>query len=38
MSYKPNKGKRKKQVLALICVIIVAAMLITTFVSALFVY
>lgn len=38
MSNKVNKGKRKKQVLAMICLIIVAAMLITTFVSALFVY
>jgi hypothetical protein len=38
MSNKPNKGRRKKQVLAMICLIVVAAMLITTFVSALFVY
>ena len=38
MRNKPNKGRRKKQVLAMICLIVVAAMLITTFVSALFVY
>lgn len=33
-----NKGKKKQRVLAIICLILVAAMLITTFVSALFVY
>ena len=38
MRNEPNKGRRKKQVLAMICLIVVAAMLITTFVSALFVY
>ena len=35
---KINKGKKKRQVLAIICLVLVAAMLITTFVSALFVY
>lgn len=33
-----NKGKKKQRVLAIICLVLVAAMLITTFVSALFVY
>lgn len=33
-----NKGKKKRQVLAIICLVLIAAMLITTFVSALFVY
>lgn len=35
---KNIKGKNKRQVLAMICLILIAAMLITTFVSALFVY
>lgn len=35
---KINKQKRKKQMFAMIGLILVAAMLITTFVSALFVY
>ena len=35
---KINKGKKKRQVLAIVCLVLVAAMLITTFVSALFVY
>lgn len=35
---KINKGKKKKQILAIICLVLVAAMLVTTFVSALFVY
>lgn len=35
---KFNKGKKQRQILAIICLILVAAMLITTFVSALFVY
>jgi len=33
-----NKGKKKRQALAIICLVLIAAMLITTFVSALFVY
>jgi len=33
-----NKGKKKRQMLAIICLVLVAAMLVTTFVSALFVY
>lgn len=33
-----NKGKKKRQVLAIICLVLIAAMLVTTFVSALFVY
>ena len=33
-----NKGKKKQRVLAIVCLVLVAAMLITTFVSALFVY
>ena len=33
-----NKQKRTKQIASIICLILVAAMLITTFVSALFVY
>ena len=33
-----NREKKKKQVMAVICLVLVAAMLITTFVSALFVY
>lgn len=35
---KINKRKNKRQMLAIICLVLVAAMLITTFVSALFVY
>jgi len=35
---KINKGKKKRQMLAIICLVLVAAMLVTTFVSALFVY
>ena len=34
---KINKGKKKRQMLAIICLVLVAAMLVTTFVSALFV-
>ncbi len=35
---KGNKAKRKRQFFAIIGLVLVAAMLITTFVSALFVY
>lgn len=35
---KINKGKKKRQMLAIVCLVLVAAMLVTTFVSALFVY
>lgn len=35
---KINKGKKKRQILAIVCLVLVAAMLVTTFVSALFVY
>jgi len=36
--YNFNKGKKNNRFFALICLVLVAAMLITTFVSALFVY
>lgn len=35
---KGNKAKRKRQLYAIVGLVLVAAMLITTFVSALFVY
>jgi hypothetical protein len=35
---KNNKAQKKRQVLAMICLVVIAAMLITTFVSALLVY
>jgi len=35
---KMNKQKKTKQIISIVCLILVAAMLITTFVSALFVY
>lgn len=35
---KMNKQKRTKQIASIVCLLLVAAMLITTFVSALFVY
>jgi hypothetical protein len=38
MANKLNKGRRKRQIAAIVCLILVAALLITTFVSALFVY
>lgn len=38
MSKQMNKQRRKKQMISIIGLILVAAMLITTFVSALFVY
>ena len=38
MSKQMNKQRRTKQIASIICLILVAAMLITTFVSALFVY
>lgn len=36
--YNFNKGRKNKRMFAVICLVLVAAMLITTFVSALFVY
>ena len=35
---KMNKQKKTKQIISIVCLILVATMLITTFVSALFVY
>lgn len=35
---KMNKQKKTRQIVSLVCLILVAAMLITTFVSALFMY
>ena len=38
MNKQMNKQKRNRQIASIVCLILVAAMLITTFVSALFVY
>ncbi len=38
MNKQMNKQRRKKQMISIIGLILVAAMLVTTFVSALFVY
>ncbi len=38
MNKQMSKQRRTKQIASIVCLILVAAMLITTFVSALFVY
>ena len=38
MSKKMDKQRRTKQIVSIVCLILVAALLITTFVSAMFVY
>lgn len=38
MSKKMDKQRKTKQIVSIVCLILVAALLITTFVSAMFVY